>query len=452
MNRLADLAPSLVAFVLYTNAAVVGVRHHGVPFAIAASYLLLLLLPIARDIVFRSQRPVVTPALVCILGFFGVGLMGALFAVRPEKAIDEFQELALEGALLYVLVVNAIRTPAMLQQVVWSLIGAGALMGAVVGLQQATGAYDNDFLGFAQLEQESRGFLVGDFDAHGRQRRLTGPLGEPNRFAQIMAVLVPLAALQIYASRRLAARLLAAGALGLILLGGALAFSRGAAVGLGIVVVAMVAMGYARPRHLVAGAVVLALVAVAVPQYGRRLASLSDVTTLAMGGGDVGLQNADGATRGRITEMLAAGFIFADHPILGAGPGMYPQHYPEYARVAGGKVRAERRQAHSMPLQIAAEYGMLGIATFAMALFFTFRDLGRARRGWLRSRPELAHLTAGLSLALLAYLATGLFLHMSYARYFWFVFALAAVAGRLVPREARLPLASRIRVAEPDPA
>lgn len=456
MNRLVDLAPCLVAFVLYTNAAVVGARFHGIPFAIAASYVLLLLVPITRDMVFRNRPPVITPTLLCIVAFFCVGLVGALLADRPDRSMNAYLDLVLEGAVLYVLFLNAIRTPRVLQGVVWTLILAGALMGAAVGLQQATGSFEHEFLGgFAQLDLASRGFKVSDLGGGDapRQLRLTGPIGEPNRFAQIMAMLVPLAALQIYVSRRTAGKLLAGGALCLILLGGALAFSRGAAVGLGAMVLVMIPMGYAKPRHLVAMVAVLALVAVAVPQYGRRLASLVNVASLAMeGGSSEVLEGADGSTRGRMTQMIAAVFIFADHPVIGAGPDMYPQHYLEYSRLAGGKVRQELREPHSLPLEIASEYGMLGLATFGMALFYTFRDLIRARRRWLRTHPELAHLSAGLLLALVVYLATGVFLHMSYARYFWFVFALAGVAGQLQLQEEHSPLARLVRVGSPRPA
>lgn len=452
MSRLVDWAAPVVAFVLYTNAAVVGVRYHGVPFVVGASYLLLLVFPIVRDVVFLRRAPVVTPALLCIIGYFCVALVGALLAMLPEKSMGEFQEMSLEGALLYLLFVGAIRTPKVLQRVVWALLAAGVFMGAVVCTQQLLGAYDDDFMGFGQLEQASKGFLVTDIDVTGapRQQRLTGSLGEPNRFAQVMAVLAPLALLQIYVSRRLAHRMLAVVALGVILVGGSLAFSRGAAIGLGLMVLVMVAMGYAKPRHLLAMGVVLALVAIAVPQYARRLASITEVTSLALEGGSEGLEDADGATRGRLTEMIAAVFIFADHPLVGAGPGMYPEHYLEYSRLAGGKVRAERRQPHSMPLHLASENGMLGLATFGLAVFFTFRDLARARRRWQRSRPDLAHLAAGVTLALVVYLTTGLFLHISYARYFWFTFALAGATAHLVTQEETSPLARLVRVAGPN--
>jgi hypothetical protein len=45
----------------------------------------------------------------------------------------------------------------------------------------------------------------------------------------------------------------------------------------------------------------------------------------------------------------------------------------------------------------------------------------------LETDPEAADLSAALWLSLFAYLCTGLFLHLSYPQYFWFLVALASV-------------------------
>ena len=79
---------------------------------------------------------------------------------------------------------------------------------------------------------------------------------------------------------------------------------------------------------------------------------------------------------------------------------------------------------------------MLGLICLLAILGVTLFDLRRARKRWLRSRPELADIATGLSLAVLTYMTTGIFLHLSYARYFWLVMAIAG-AGALIMR--RLP-------------
>ncbi len=452
MSRWADWAAPLVAFVLYTNAAVIAVQHHGVPFVVAASYVLLLLLPIGRDVVFRGEALNLTPALPYVCAMLVVVLIGALIAVLPEVAIQGFQEFVLEGVVIYLLVTLAIRTPRTLKRVIWSLIAAGACMGALVAYQQFTGSFDNDFGGFALVDAAGKGFVVDEFAGPeaGRQKRLGGPLGMPNRFAQMMAVLIPLTLFQFRASSRRSAKLLALAALVLILVGCALAFSRGAAVGLALMGIVMLAMGYVTLRQVAALCAALGLLFVLVPQYGQRLSSLVDVAAVATGqDAGAGVANVDSSTQGRLTEMVTATLIFAEHPVIGVGPRMYREHYMEYARVAGGRVRQGPRQAHSLPLHIAAEHGMLGLVAFGMALLVTFRDLERARRRWLEVEPAMALLTAGLTLSLVVYLTVGLFLHLTYIRYFWFLLAVAGAAGRMAPSEERAMLAWLVRAVQP---
>ena len=55
------------------------------------------------------------------------------------------------------------------------------------------------------------------------------------------------------------------------------------------------------------------------------------------------------------------------------------------------------------------------------------RDLHRARSALAEEDPALSNLALGYFLALVSYLASGVFLHLSYVRYFWVVVALAIV-------------------------
>ncbi len=437
--RSPDLGTSMFAFLLYTNASAVATQVHHIPFAVAAMIPGLLLIPIFRDLVLRRQLPVVTPALPLILGFLAVQLVGALHAIRPDESLEDFATTLLEGLLLYVLVTNAIRTPTVLRQVLWSLIAAGAFMGAIVGVQHLTGSYENDFGGFARVDVSGTGFIV-DQAAETRQPRVGGPLGMPNRFAQIMVILIPIALLQIQASRSRAAKLAAMASVALVMVGFSLGFSRGAAVGLGATFLVMILMGHVNLRQLaVAGFGLVAMVLV-VPQYAIRLASIVKVADLATQAGGPDLGDADSSTQGRITEMVAGVLIFADHPLIGVGPDMYPRHYVDYARVAGGRVRPNTREAHSLPLHVAAEHGLIGLALFGGIFVVTMRDLLRARRRLRTTHPDLSRLATGVFLGLVAFLFTSVFLHASFIRYQWFLLALGGAAGRvLLQAQAQAP-------------
>ncbi|HSJ86278.1 MAG TPA: hypothetical protein VK909_03640, partial [Anaerolineales bacterium] len=88
-------------------------------------------------------------------------------------------------------------------------------------------------------------------------------------------------------------------------------------------------------------------------------------------------------------------------------------------------------QAHSLFPGVAAESGILGLICFVLILFIPLRDLVRARKKWIVSHPDWSYLATGFFQVLISYIVTGLFLHLSYMRFFYLMVALAVVASRL---------------------
>jgi O-antigen ligase len=127
--------------------------------------------------------------------------------------------------------------------------------------------------------------------------------------------------------------------------------------------------------------------------------------------------------------MLAAMLISRDHPIFGVGPGMVQWYTQEYSRDIGFRYLTNNPQAHSLFPGIAAEAGILGLICFLFMLYIPLRDLVRARKQWLDSHPDWSYLATAFFQVLVSYVVTGLFLHMSYMRYFYLMLALAVVAS-----------------------
>jgi O-antigen ligase len=143
-----------------------------------------------------------------------------------------------------------------------------------------------------------------------------------------------------------------------------------------------------------------------------------------------GLENADGSIQGRATEMLVAILIFRDHPIIGVGPGMYRYEIKTYSELIGYKNIAGEREAHSLYLGIAAEAGILGFFTMMGIFLYTLYRLAIARTYWLkRNQKDIESLCTGFFLAIVSYMATGIFLHINYIRYLWLIMALAAIVS-----------------------
>jgi O-antigen ligase len=436
------LWPGLAAFtglaLLYSNVAVVAVRFHGVPRWAGIAVALLLAIPLVHALMQRRDRVVLHPVLALLVAFLGVNVVGAAFAPQPRASWNFVLELALEGIAIFFLVTNAVRTPVALRHATWAILLGGALVALVPLYQQVTGSFDDDFGGLGQTT--STGFRTGAGDL--RQPRLSGTIGEQNRFAQNMLMLLPLGLALWRIERTAALRRAAILCTALAGAGCALAFSRGAAVAFAITLVTAVGMRLV-PRRQAALVVLGGLLCVAaMPQYWKRLSTIATVSSLWREGVS---QDADGAVKGRVTEMIAAAMVFADHPLVGIGPGMFGPNAREYGNSLNIRRLEGNRKAHSLYLGIAAENGALGLACFAAIVLLPMRALLRARLrapgagGDTDAAPETAELAGAYFLAMVAYLASGLFLHIAYIRFFYVVLGLSAAAGAISRATAAAP-------------
>jgi O-antigen ligase len=424
-----EWAVLIVVALIYSNAPLVLVQFHGAPFVLVAIVPIILVAPLAYDLLVHRRPIVITPALPWIAAYLVVQIVSTIGAQDVSAATEGLSSFLFEGLLLYVLITNTVRTPALIRQIIWTLLLVGAALGALSLLQELTSTYTNAYFGFAQTEAAITGISDG-FE------RLAGPIGEKNRYAQVMLMLVPLAIIQASAERSRVLKLAALGCGALAAIAVALTFSRGAALAAAMILVAMVALRYIRPSHVLVAIGLVAVVAIAVPAYGTRLTSLADIT--AIFSDEPASAGTDNALLSRATENLAALNVFADHPIVGVGPEQFPEYYRVYADEIGISVRAADRQAHNLYLETAAETGILGLITFVGAILVTLIQLARARAAALRrGREDLAAMATGFLLAILSYMATGIFLHLSYARYFWLMLALAGATAYVVLQVVR---------------
>lgn len=315
-------------------------------------------------------------------------------------------------------------------------------MGALGLFQAATRTQHLDYGGFAQVPER----LVAEEDeewVEAPKPRAAGPIGEKNYYAQFMLMLAPLAFVQRQNERLPWMKLLALGALLLILAGVGLSGSRGAAVGFAAVLLVMAAFRYVTWTQLgilgIAGVLVVAL----TPSYRERLSSLQPLVDIAMGSATI--QNADKAIQGRATEMVAALLIFFEHPLLGVGPGNFGPVFVTKADLLGFQVHSTERLAHCMYLEIAAENGALGLLCWVVLLALTLRALHRTRTQ--STDPAIRNAATGFFLALVVLASTGVFLSFAYTRYYWFMLALAGAAaalGQQIPeKKGEMPVLSR---------
>ncbi len=430
-------APVLVVmFLMYSNAAAIAVQFHGVPFVVGAAVPLLLVIPLANDLIYRRQKLIIHPLLPLIVLFHVIQLLGTLFSQDLDTAAANLVRNLLEGILIYFLLTNAVRKPQTLQRVIWVMLLAGGLVGTLGFYQVVTKTYNNNYGGFAQVSNAAFGTGEETLEGEVKQPRLAGSVGEQNRHAQVMLMLVPLGLFLVWGERSMTLRLLAAALTGLTAISVATTFSRAAALAFGVVLLVMLLMRYIKLYQLALVGLGLAiLLTIALPQYTTRILKIQGLIGLISAQEDITEETkADGSLKKRSTEMMTAALVFADHPIIGVGPGMFRYYYMDYAPLVGENVQfGKDRQAHNLYLSIAADHGLFGLLTYMAIIFLTIGGLAQARKRWLHSDPsrhaprlrQLANIATGFILALVSYLVTGLGLHFGYARFFWMIMALA---------------------------
>ncbi len=418
-----ELGLFILVFITYTRFSDVLVHEHALP-SIAQPLSLLLLGIIVGRWFFLNENPfnqIQIPLI--LLGAYGlVGFAALLYAAdisRTQSALETY----VKDVIITILVIFLLRRTITFRGVVWTLLLAGIFMGSITTYQQITGTYQTTYWGFGLASLQN---IVGKSNDY----RITGPIGDPNFYAQILLVLVPLALERLWHERQPILRFLAGWALAVCLLSIIFTFSRGAF--LGLIIITILFIWHYRIRFvpllitLLLGSFLLQFVP---EQYSERVQTM---TNLIPGLSQEDARN-DSSFRGRLSETQAGWRMFKEHPLLGVGLNNYAVHYQTYSRQIGIDSRLEDRAAHNLYLEIAAETGLLGLTVFGTLLAFTFISLNKAYRK-LNQVGQLheANMLHAFTLGLFGYLVAAFFLHAAYPRYLWLLLGIGLAVSQTV--------------------
>lgn len=374
-----------------------------------------------RAIAWHQRFADMRPAVLLVAIYLLVAAASVSWAANVDLARAALERLA-KDLLLFLIVAAAIPDGRTAHRVAWTLVVSGLVMTAGPVYQHFTGDYGNDLWGFSQVQISH---LSGNIEGH----RVTGSVTDPNYFAQSLLPVIALGFGLLWTARK--PILIACtgwsvvAALGCIIL----TYSRGAVVGLAVVIPLLV-FTFRPWRRSAALVAVLGLLAVPFVDeiYVRRV--------MTFGKAAPGRQAefvAEPGFKGRASEILAGLQMFRDHPFGGVGLGNYESYYQSYAREIHIDPRQEDRSAHSLPIEVAAETGVGGLVAWALLLAAVILRI-HAARARIQSDPEQRPLVTAIGIALVGYLTTSLFLHDAYQRQLWIVAALAYASTRIAPR------------------
>lgn len=302
--------------------------------------------------------------------------------------------------------------PRHLHVLIWSMIAAGLVSGAIVLIEAKTGT---------RLVATALAATTADFE--GAARSSGGSDQNPTTAAQMLMTSAALAlGLLVSGERRWRLALVGAVALGAAAL--ALMSARSAILGFGAA--GLLALWSLR-RHRafpiivfavgVAGAVALLF---APPTLWERFAAIGDF-------------GKDQTLFRRISYLRIGADLVAHSPLWGVGPGNFPLYYltDAYRWMPGREPYP--RELHNTYLDTMTEYGLIGFLIFAALLYHAAMQAIRALRG----TPDLARASFAILCALAALIVACFFMPHKDFRYLWLILAMAIQCGRLRAAEAR---------------
>lgn len=424
----------ILVFLAYTRLSDIAVHRFDAP-SVAKLFIPLLIGAILARWVFNNEPPRGWEKVSILLGIYGlVGFGSILYAPDPSRVLYTMLAYA-KDAIIAVVVVILLHSPRTFHKVVWCLLAIGIFLGTISIFQYVTHTYQNDYWGFASANIQT---IVGQKSDY----RAAGPIGDPNYFAQVMVVLVPMALERFLHEKRLLLRGLALWALVAALFSVLLTYSRGGFLALGVAVISFFIL-YPPKISFIPVGIVLALVlaSLAPPSYFDRILSVNELFNPS---GSLYVQ--DLALRGRTSENLAAVEMIKEHPLFGVGLSNFSLLFNEYSRESGLALVATERAAHNLYLEVLAETGIVGIAVFLFILSSSFKSLILAWRTFQKTNhKDYAGLTAGFAMGLLGYLIAAFFIHNAYPRYFYLLIGLA-LSCEMVARNHLQELRERSRM------
>lgn len=327
-----------------------------------------------------------------LLLFALTALLSIPLALNRGEAWDTFVEPFSKAALMFLVIVNTVRT---LRRLRWML-----MLGVVVGCYLSVGALRDYSGGLATVE----GY------------RIEGSLGNlfqnPNDMAIHLITVIPIVVAFMFGARGLK-KLLYAACLFLLVGGLMVTFSRGGTLGFGGAAFVLAWKLGRRNRFAVMALFVvgaLLMIVLAPGGFGLRMLSIFDSSLDPVG--------SSSARR----ELLILSIITAiKHPLFGVGMNNF--HI----------ISIREAVTHNSYTQVASELGMAAFAIYVMFIVTPLRRLSRIERATLDAgrASKFYYLSVGLQASLVAYMISSFFGAIAYHWYVYYLVGYAVALRRI---------------------
>ncbi len=318
-------------------------------------------------------------------------------AIDPAEAWATFNDTFIKAVLMFIVMVNVMRTEWRLKGLIWLSLGVGC------------------FLSLSALDN----YRAGNFTVEGYrvEGNIGGMFGNPNDMALHLVTMIPLAVALMLGTRKIPAKFLYAACAALMVAGTVVTFSRGGFLGLVAAGMVLAWKLGRRNRFIVSFVAIVIMVlffSLAPGSYGTRVLSLFDSNLDAVG-----------SSSARRELLIRSAIVALRYPLFGVGMGNF--HY----KSIGEQV------SHNAYTEVASEMGMAALALYVLFIITPLKRLRQIERETNDDpkRSRYYFLTVGVQSSLIAFMVGSFFASVAYQWYVYYLVAYAICLRRIYDAE-----------------
>jgi O-antigen ligase len=319
----------------------------------------------------------------------GVVLVSMVLGASPGESWAYFSETYIKIIIMFIVMVNIVRTEWRLKGLFWLTIAAGCI--------SSVGAINDHRAG---------NFTVEGYRVMGKIG-VYGMFGNPDDMSLHLITMIPIAVALMFCTRNLFIKLLYGGCALLMLAGTIFSFSRGCFLGL-LTVAVVLGWKFGRRNRTVVFVLlflgILGVLALAPGYFMTRLKSIFDHSL-----------DPNGSAGARQDMVIHSIVVALRHPLLGVGMGAF--------RLGSAK----NLGTHNAYTQVASELGLPALAMYVWFMVYPLRRLYHVERETYAQRrsTRFYNLSVGLQASLVGYMVASTFYTVAF---YWNIYYLVAFA------------------------
>ena len=334
--------------------------------------------------------------LILLLGL--AALLSMPMATSPGEAWGEFSDVLLKAIVIFIVLVNVVRTENRLRLLIWLAFAVSVYLSYYAIVDYITGNFRE---GSAFYNNQRIGGVI------------RGLFGNSNDLALHLVTMVPLAIGFAFATTRKFRRLLYIACAALFIGAIVVTFSRGGFLGLFVASLVLVRKIGRKNKTLSTGALVAALLlllTLAPATYSSRLgtifSSASDTT---------------GSSSQRTEILKRSIWVTLRYPLFGVGVGNF--HYKSVQELV----------THNAYTQVSAEMGIPALVVYIMLMVYPLRRLREIEAATVdvAEKRRIHYWSIGIQASIIAYMVSSFFGAVAYQWYIYYLVGYAVALRRI---------------------